>query len=185
MYTPQSKLSENPFHQNGLMILNKLRSKEGRGAKRLAFLINNPNQAFTPYQIYREEIAGGEVEPFLADIAIYDARYIKEMMARQRMLQAKEAVQPLCDEERFELAFIHKELQNAMGRRNGVVYTAKRENRIRAFRKPEDNRAYAALKMSMNRLFPVGSPEREIVLHNLLFSKGKFSWGEPKAGKNM
>lgn len=149
------------------------------GAKRLLFLISHPNQSFSPYQIFRETgIGGSHDEPFFQDLPIYDRTYILEMKRELKRLKGLESQRPLTDQERFDRDFLVKELQNANGRKNGKVFTAKRECRIRAFRKPEDNRGYAALKMSMMRLFPEGSQAKELLKQNLVFRNGKFSWGE-------
>jgi len=170
----------NSLHQDSLVLINLLKGKESKGVKRLQFLINNPNQAFSPYELFGQvESPGNLAEPFFLDIPVYDKRYIREMDQRKNELLKLQAERKLSEKENFDLEFLNKELANALGRKNGTVHTAKRENRIRAFKKPEQNRAYAALAMSMLRLFPEGSKAKEILKKHLIFKHGKFSWGKP------
>jgi hypothetical protein len=169
----------NSLHQDSLVLINLLKGKEGKGAKRLRFLIDHPNQAFSPYELYRQMDGSGYfTEPFFEDIPIYDKQYMAEMVQRKNKLLKLEAERKLTEEESFEQKFLNKELANAYGRKNGKAYTAKRENRIKAFKKPEQNRAYAALAMSMLRLFPEGSQAKAALKRHLIFKHGKFSWGK-------
>lgn len=166
-------------YPNDMNLTEALKGMQKAGAKRLLFLINHPNQGYSPYELFRHTgVDSGDCEPFFQDLPIYDRTYILEMKRELKRLKGLESQRPLTDQERFDRDFLVKELQNANGRKNGKVFTAKREFRIRAFRKPEDNRGYAALKMSMMRLFPEGSQAKELLKQNLVFRNGKFSWGE-------
>jgi len=170
-------------HLETLYVKVILREKaRSRGAQRLLFLINNAPQASSPYNIYRATAThSSNQEPFLLDIPLYDYRYIREMRSRLGVLTKLAAEKTLTESEAFELDFINRELKNANGITNGKEYTAKRENRMSCFKKPEDNRSYAALKMSMMRLFPVGSKQYTILTKRLRFQSGKFSWSNSNA----
>ncbi len=171
------------LQQDTTMLLELMKNKDSKGARRLLFLIKNPNQTFSPYEMFQCENGGALSEPFFEDIPIYDNRYKREMVQRKNALLKLQTERNLDKEESVELQFLNQELANAYGRKNGRTYTAKRENRIRAFKKPEHSRAYAALTMSMLRLFPEGSEAKTILKRNLIFRNGKYSWGVP--GQSM
>lgn len=118
-------------------------------------------------------------EGFLA-IEKYDSEYIKCVLKEKVKLLAKRDKGLITQEEETDLAFLENILQDAMGlRKDGLGYAPKRK---RFFKKPENNRAYACIKMSINRMinvFPEGSPEKEMILRNFSVANGKFCWGTP------
>lgn len=118
-------------------------------------------------------------EGFLA-IEKYDSEYIKCVLKEKVKLLAKRDKGLITHDEETDLAFLENILQDAMGlRKDGLGYAPKRK---RFFKKPENNRAYACIKISINRMinvFPEGSPEKEMILRNFSFANGKFCWGTP------
>lgn len=170
-----------PIHYDTQVLLELLKGKEKkRGVQRLVFLMKNANQTFSPYQVYRQtDLIGDATEPFLHDIPIYDIQYIKEMKDRLKVLHKYETERELTKVEIDERLFLFKELRNALCFRKGREYGINDIVFVRSFKKSEDNRSYAAIKMSMMRLFPDGSQGKGIIAKYLIFRFGKFSWGEP------
>jgi len=109
----------------------------------------------------------------------YDGTYIKDVLKAKQKLLAKKDKGLLTRSDKRELEFLDKTLQDALGlgkRKLGYI-----PRRKRIFKQPENNRAYACIKISINRaisVFPEHSREREIINRNLSFSSGKFCWGQ-------
>lgn len=119
-------------------------------------------------------------EGFLA-VEKYDGQYIKAILKEKQRLMAKKEKGLLTRSDKSDLEFLDSTLQDALGmgkRKLGYI-----PQRKRIFKKPENNRAYACIKMSINRaisVFPENSREREILDRNLSFYNGKFYWGKPR-----
>lgn len=111
----------------------------------------------------------------------YDGTYIKEVLKAKQKLMAKKDNGLLTRSDKRDLEFLDKTLQDALGMgKRKLGYVPKRK---RIFKKPENNRAYACIKISINRVvsvFPENSREREIIRKNLSSSSGTFCWGPLK-----
>ncbi|MDD4309734.1 MAG: hypothetical protein PHO32_05095 [Candidatus Cloacimonetes bacterium] len=107
----------------------------------------------------------------------YDGKYVEQMLKEKLRFLNKKQKGLLSEEEAKHLEFLDKVLGDALGCKKNIKATPKRG---RIFKKPEDNKSYACVKMSINRaiaIFPNGSPERELINKYFRFVNGKFYWG--------
>ena len=114
----------------------------------------------------------------LLAIEKYDSEYIQQMLKEKLRLLDKKQKGLLSEDESGQLDFIDKVLQDALGGKQSINPKTKMK-RGRIFKKPEDNKSYACVKMSINRavaIFPEGSQERNMINKYFRYENGKFYW---------
>ena len=162
-------------------------------AESLAFVELEEWQKELYWQLYspldatnmQEDITGNDgINVGNSSLAIpkYDSKYIQDIMKEKVRLLDKKQKGALNEAEAKDLDFIAKVLQDALGGKTKIKNATKLK-RERIFKKTEDNKSYACVKMSINRviaIFPVGSSERELIDTHFRFLNGKFCWESAK-----